>query len=43
MRPRDLSCFGRIGFKYDGLLDGQEFIAAQNLTRTRRVLRRHEI
>ena len=43
MRPRDLSCFGRIGFKYDGLLDGQEFIAAQNLPRTRRVLRRHEI
>src|SRR5437867_1420140 len=43
MRPRDRSCFGRIGIKYDGLLDGQELIAAQNLPRTRRVLRRHEI
>jgi hypothetical protein len=43
VRSRDLSRFGCIGFKYDGLLYCQNPIAAQNLTGARGVFGRDEI
>src|SRR5688572_16881461 len=43
VRSRDLSRFGCIGFKYDGLLYCQNPVAAQNLTSTRAVFRRDEV
>ena len=43
VRSRDLSRFGCIGFKYDGLFYRQKPIAAQNLAAARGVFGRNEI
>ena len=43
MRSRDLSRFGRIGFKYDGLLDRQKSIRCLRSAGARSVFRRDEI